>query len=146
MKISVKVTFKNDCNSSEDYNENEDWCLVGSGTTIQEAIENIFKNSPKEKIQNIFVASTDIKLRKMIESDGERYYSDDEKCIENNMDLTSFGFSCPIPNYRLTYETQCEKFAENLFHDYRIKFNKNEKEDEERKLYLELKKKFENET
>ena len=141
-KISIKVTFKNDCYSSEEYDENDDWSLIGSGTTIQEAVNNIMIKKNLHKISVIVVDVVSIVLREMVEVDGDRYYSDDEKWISENDNLSELGFPAKIPFGSLSYRTECDKFARELFQTKRFELKDRQKEEDERKLYLELQKKY----
>lgn len=139
---SVKVTFKNDCNSQDDYDEDDDWGLSGSGTTIQEAVDNIFIEKNLKRISVIFVDVVSIVLREMVEVDGDRYYSDNEKFIKDNDDLSALGFPPKSMLPFSHYQPECQKFARELFQTKRIELNNKQKEDAERKLYLELQKKY----
>lgn len=140
---SVKVTFKNDCQDEEgDYVEDEDWGLCGSGTTIQEAVDNIFVEKNLKRISAIVVDVVSVVLREMVEVDGDRYYSDDEKFIKDNDNLSELGFP---PKNMLPfshYQAECQKFARDLFTTKRFELEDRQKEYEERKLYLELQKKY----
>jgi len=61
--------------------------------------------------------------------------------LEND-DLSELGFPAKIPFGSLTYRTVCEKFARDLFTQKRFELNNIQKEENERKLYLELQKKY----
>lgn len=168
---SVKVTFKNECYFRGEYDGDDDWKLSGVGYTIQEAIDNIFKKEKIGNICSISIGSGDISLLETVEVDGKKYFSDQYIGIKNDSDLSELGFPAYVKqiNSLYEYDTQCWSFAKNLFQNHPKKIHyknlilrynrwikyfrdkenlekerllKIKKEEDERKLYLELQKKY----
>lgn len=144
VKTIVKLTLSNQYHT---YYPEDDWNIEGYGETIQDAVTDVIKSN-REKAIEINISSCYVELTKVVDINGERFYSKNKESIKFNVDYSEYGLPNYVPKklddspqYYFSYYF-ISNFVKDLFgnHPLLAHYTKVQKRLDRFKQYIQLKK------